>query len=333
MDKGVSEAREEPVVTENETVEAGCVDVAVDAASDESSDEVPENLRVSRIVLISIAVLFLFTVVTVILIPPLSWSPQKGTKSQFHVVSVVEHVERGLTPSIDLSYLPLVGEGKERNVAKYAAHIEQTTSYKEGAFVRIDMVANVVISKPSKRNQDEEIDIELEDVDLHLFDGEREVPMASTDALIEGISVRAVLDLKGGMSSIIPPASKINPQIARILFTVSDAFRQAFLPLPEGEIGENASWELRDVEGKDYMRRGEVKALDVSARGARLETEFSLYKVAEPDTVVGHGKIRSLISGGVVEESVIEYNRTQELYEGGATGQTMTMSFRRVVPE
>ncbi|MBQ9394939.1 MAG: hypothetical protein IJU23_05420 [Proteobacteria bacterium] len=295
----------------------------------EGESEVPENLRVSRIVLVSIVTLFLFAVVTVILIPPLSWSPQKGVKSEFHAVSVAENVKNGAEPVVALAYKPFAVDGKRDVELKYSLHLKQTTYYEGVTSVSIDMETEVVINRPGRRHREEEVDIRLENVVIHLFDEKTEVPMSSTGAMIEGISVRALIEPKGGMSNVIPPATKINPQAARILFIVADALRQVFLPLPEGEIGENATWELRDAAGLDFIRRGRVTATEVSSKGAKLRTEFSLYKAGKADAEVGRGEISSIMSEGLVEESDIHYRRTHALFEGGASEQAMEMKFIR----
>lgn len=294
-----------------------------------SSDEVPENRRCARIVLISIFVLILFTLATVILVPPLSWTPQKGMKSEFHTVSEVGNVQQGASPSAELRYSAFLSEGLVRSELKYGIHLEQTTKYEGDAQVRAEMDASILIRKPANCEREDEIEVYLEGVELHLFDGGNEVSLASTSAMIEGISIRSRLESKGGMSSILPPATKINPQTARILFIISDALRQIFPPLPDEKVGEDARWELRDLcENREgFIRKGKVRATGLTSEDVQLRTEFLLFDAQNRASEIGSGVILSKMRRGDVEESDIYYSRKQSAYEGGASVQETRMKF------
>ena len=305
----------------NDVVGLNAPETTVSAQLD-ALDEQPENKKRASIILIVIGVLFVFAVVIIYLFPPLGWTPQKDVKSDYQTTAVVENVQNSENASFDIAYQKIEKE------LVYSVELEQVSHYSNDAFSKLVLHADVNISRPARRNYDDEIAIRLENVDVHIFDGpEREVNLASAGELLEGIYMFSRLSEHDGMSSIVPDAN-INPQVARMLFAMSDAVRQIWLPLPSQKIGQDASWRVLDVDAPErlFQRDGRTVVKSISDEEIKLETSYKLIQ-NENHREIGSGDNQVSIVRGVVQKAEVHFERIDSAFENGASKQNTTLKF------
>ena len=300
--------------------------IASNESENTSEDaQVQEELASHRLVGLFIgSALFLAiaTLVIIIVMPPLSWTPEKEVQSNFRAVATLENLNPGNQPQYLLRYHTI-----EKDVV-YAIQIEQESTYKSGK-ARVSIQADVTLSRPERRDTDDTIAITLSNVEVHAYDGDSEIQLASAGAMIAGISLFARLDAQTGIGTIVPDAN-INPQVARVLYIVSDVLRQVWIPLPSEKIDVNASWTVRDLGQNDYVRTSNVRVTQASQRAQTLEmTPDLMAKRADTLQSVGSGKSIIERVEDAVTEATIDYARTQPVFEGGATSQTTHATLRR----
>ena len=187
----------------------------------------------------------------VVVMPPLSWKPPKKDVSKYpSVVNVTTSVvEPG---DIRLSYASI------ESPMTYRLTLEQRSEFSEAQRTRTHLESDVVFTRPQRSYADGEISFQLREVTADVFDGDREMELASPGDLIAGISLYSKLESQTGLGSVVPDAN-MNPQVKRVLFTVADALRFAWSPIPEGALGLGSRWMISTPESQtEYIRKGET---------------------------------------------------------------------------
>ncbi len=318
--------------SENTTQSADAQEDAYESSDSQTLnalDELPENKKRASIILIVIATLFVFSIAIIVIMPPLSWSPQQGVKSDYHPVASLQLIHSGNAAEYDLAYQTIDTE------ISYSLDISQTTFYPNDASSRFQMMANVMISRPTRRTHDDEIAIKLDDVQVHIFDGQNsEISLAGASDLLEGIYIFSRLEPHQGMYSIVPDAN-INPQVARMLFTIMDAVRQIWAPVPNQKIGINAQWSIADNNNDNADRNVILKRIaDASLKscddkGCKISSNIRLEKsqTTENTTQIGNGNSNVLLKDGRIVEADMHFERSQNIMENAANKQETTLKF------
>lgn len=321
----VEKLEDTAIVNDGDAVESSQSE-ASEAAFDENSEQVmaeearlealdatPQNRKRSAIILATMGILAIILVVVVIVMPPLSWKPPKKDVSKYHsVLSVATTaVEAG---DIRLSYASI------EQPLRYRLTLEQKSQYAEDNRTRTQLESDVVFTRPKRSYADGEIAFQLQEVSAHVFDGDREMTLASPGDLIAGISLYSKLDAQTGLGSVVPDAN-MNPQVKRVLFTVADALRFAWSPLPEAALGVGSRWTVTSSEASSYARKGET-TLSEGGAGYALTTRYTFESSGK---TVGEGEVTAVLSGGRVISAEGKFSRGETI-TGHAT-QRMETSF------
>ena len=280
----------------------------------------PESRRRARMILAVAAVLAVVAFVMLYFIPPLSWTPQKEVRSNFRPVATVVHVEPGASAQHALSYAQL------SSPIFYEMEVEQKTHYDKGD-TRVIIRAEVEIKVPERRDTDDTVAIVLDHVDAHAYDGDEEVRLASAGAMLERIALYARIEAQGGLGTIVPDAN-VNPQVARVLFILGDAFRQAWPPLPSEKLADGGSWQTEDTASDGPGRRSRIVLHDRGNGGYGLEVRTSLVRKGT-DAELGNGRMEIELENGLVRSASVDYSRHDAVIVGGAAQQTVHATIRR----
>ena len=289
----------------------------------DAMDALPENRRRSVIVLSVIAILIVTGLAVVIAMPPLSWTPQKEVKSNFYALQKVTDVEIGGRSGIELSYAPIVDK------VVYHLELDQTTRYDSGGTSHVTLHTDVELMRPGRRESEDAVQIQLSDVETHVFDGDREVTLASAGAMLAGISLYSRLASNDGLVSVVPDAN-INPQVARVLYILADAMRQIWQPLPKESLGRSAHWKIvEDQEsGIELAHRAEVHLGDAADGRYELVSDIQLFSDRKGVHGAGKGNSRVILQNGVVQEGQFVLEREGSVVDGG--GQQQRVEVRMV---
>lgn len=252
-------------------------------------DATPENRRRSAVILSIVAVLFVAIVALMILHPPMSKDVEKGNAHIYRVMTadVVSSTQTG----DPIAYSPI------ESPQTYRMSLEQRAIYADDVQTRIVLDSDVILDKP-QRSVDLGVTIQLADVSADVFDGDEHVKLASPGRMLAGVSLYARLLPQTGLSSVVPDAN-INPQVARVLFTVADVLHYAWLPL-SSHISTGAEWTFSDkadlVSDAAYRRHFSVSVRRWDSASQRAELVASLGFA--PDAPLDDGRIDLVIERG-----------------------------------
>lgn len=302
------EAREEPVA-------GGTAEASEDAL--DALDATPENRRRSAIVLGIIGILALCAIVMIVSVPPLSGQASKGADSHYHELSTVSVEEAG-AGAVVLSYAQVTSP------YDYDVEVDQETRYADGSVSRMSFRGALEVSRPELRHFEDEVTLKFSKIDIHVFDGDREVGLSETGRMLEGIALYTRLTGHGGLLNVYPEA-KINPQVGRVLYMLSDAARGMWMPFPEGAVGAGGRYRVSD-KGEGATRSILVKPKAVSEGAGDFDTEIDVLSGGEQ---AGHGHGSFTLKGGVLESASYEIVRERAIFEGGAGSQTLKVRGKR----
>ena len=216
------------------------------ASADDEDAHVSEATRIKQVSIgLLIVLLFLATAIVVISIPPVGSQPvSQSNESQFALGRKVMLLAPGDTTNA--RQLRYVAFSENRAYARYKLFIQESNRYESGATVRTEFRVDILMRRGISGN-DRSVYISLDDgsVDVRVYDGDtlREIPDAGS--MYQGIILEGRLDPVSGLSRLVP-STKINPQIARVLYIVSDVLRYAWVALPEPAIGVGGGWRMVD---------------------------------------------------------------------------------------
>ncbi|MBR4986900.1 MAG: hypothetical protein IKY83_14295 [Proteobacteria bacterium] len=277
-------------------------------------DATPENRRRSALVLGIIGILFACAAVMVISTPPLSGQKSKDEDSHYHEIASVEVTAPGEGVQA-LAYAVVT------HPLHYDLDVSQETRYEGGAVSRVGFRAGVTISRPERRHFEDEVTLKFSGIDVHVFDGDAEIGLSESGRMLEGIALYTRLTRHGGLLNVYPEA-KINPQVGRVLYMVSDAMRGLWVPLPSDGVGSGGSYIVRDT-GDGPARVIAVSPETLAAAGGAFVTALD---VQAGGRKVGNGKGSFEIRDGILERSAYEIVRDGAVFEGGAASQTLSVS-------
>lgn len=294
-------------------------------------DASPQAVRRGRIVLVTIAILFVVAIVTIIAAPPLSWKPPKSDKNNYATLSRATEIQRGAaapSESYVISYSPIVAE------TRYAFRLEQTTTYDGDKLprpsTRTTVEAELRLTHPVRKDfEDDSVSMRFFDVSVHVFDSDSEVPLASAGSMLEGISLYARIEKNHGLGRAVPDAN-VNPQTARVLLVIVDAFRNIWSPSPAQGVGRGDSWTVTPLSDRDnrIQRRAVSTVQSIDAHDARLETTVTLVSLgAGGEREVGRGKVWTHHRDGRIVEGHMELTREGALWEDDFDIASQTIRF------
>ena len=310
--ESTSESSESPDLLE----EAAASGKPVASSELDALDATPSAIRRGRLVVGIMLALAVAAIVILIVMPPLSWKPPKSVKQNFESLSVAEAVQTGGGERISLAYQPV------SDVLRYRVTISQSSVYAGGKPVNGVISADVELFVPSRSDLADTVGIRLESVESHVKDGDGDVTLESAGGMLMGVSLYTRLDPHHGMGRAVPD-SNVNPQVARVLYILTDGLRDIWLPLPEEAVGVGGGWRVSSVgtQNLDVERRAETRVISV-ADGVSLETS---YEFVRGGGKVGGGKSSVLLRDGVVERGTVELKRDSALLDGGAQSQSVRL--------
>ena len=231
---------------------AECAQGAGDANASvlEAQDVTPEAIRRGRMVVGLILVLFAAAIVVLVVMPPLSWKPPKKVKQNFASLASAELVEAGQGEMRSLAYAPM-GEH-----VFYRLSLEQDTSYAQGNQMSSKLEGRLEIFRPKRQDLADTVGLKLHDARTFVKDGDKQIEMGESAEMLGGVSLFTRLDAQDGMGLAVPE-SNVNPQVARVMYVLTDALRDIWIPLPKTDVGAGGSWTVTDVWDKSetYKRR------------------------------------------------------------------------------
>lgn len=280
-------------------------------------DATPENRRRSFTILTIIVVLLILTIVMVICYPPLSWNSKKKDSDNFRILSEITQNAVLSSSGVEAGYRAIVSE------KRYRLKLTDKSFYASGATTRTDMTSEVLVDRPQRSVAEDAVTIQLANVEAHVFDGDKEISLAGAGRMLAGVSLYARLMPHEGLSSVVPDAN-INPQVARVLFIVSDVLHYVWGPLPE-RIEAGAEWRFEDKKESDtplaYRRFGNVRAVEVADGGERIKLETSFeFSRADLGGLDGErhggGQVESILEHGILKKAQGRLHRPTQGGEG-----------------
>jgi len=195
------------------------------------------KLKPTHLVVLNLMLVLLVGAIAVIfIIPPGGTQPvSTNSSAQFEMFQKTTLRSAGQAAESALLYAKIDKE------IRYQLFVQEENQYKQGELIKTEFRARVVLSPGSSKTAGS-IYVSLEDVHVSVKDGATEKPLSGLGEMLEGITFEGVLDETGGLGRLIP-RSKINPQVARVLYIVTDLLRYAFLPLPKESVGVGANWQ------------------------------------------------------------------------------------------
>lgn len=135
----------------------------------------------------------------------------------------------------------------------YAIELEQRTAYLQGEkehLVRTSIQANAHIQVEQGRAN--RVFVSFDNFVIHVFDNERELALRTVDSLMSGVVLEQSFSPQLGLGRAAPLV-RINPQVGRVLFFLSDVMRSVWSPLATEAIGGNAKWEFTDKSHEEAL--------------------------------------------------------------------------------
>lgn len=262
-------------------------------------DAAPASRRRSAIILGMAGALFVFCLVVLILMPPLSWKSEKKVQSNYRIETELTQLEAGGGEKVELRYAPVT----DRTV--YGLKVHQKVEYGQGVVSEVQIETDVVWVRPQRRETDDAVMITLENVHVKVLDGADEVKLASIGGMLADVGVYSRLGAQEGLYTVVPEAN-VNPQVARVLLVVSDVIRQFWQPLPKEGVGAGAHWTYRDISGPKmpYYREASV-TMKPRGDGYGLESHVELKGVEKALSGEGDGEI--VLRDGRISEGRLSY--------------------------
>ena len=302
------------------TDEASQSNEMVDAEAELSDldvlDASPAAIRRGRMVVGLILALGIVAVIVLIVMPPLSWKPPKSVKQNFESVSTAESVNPGEGERIALFYAPIEGS------LHYHVKLQQHIEYHQGNPMRSSLEGRLEMFLPRRKDLAETVGMKLLHARMVIEDGERPVDLGESGEMLGGVSLYARLDAYNGLGLAIPD-SNINPQVARVMYILAYALRNVWMPLPQEDVGRNATWRLSDVsdKGGHYSRRASTQLKFVDP-DIQTQTTFELIqRDGNTERVAGSGKAEVLLRDHRVQSAKLVMSRNVDALGSGVVSQ------------
>ncbi len=219
-------------------------------------DAAPESRRRVSAILIAVVLLFAAMIAAVFGFPPLSDVGNSRDADRYRILT--DDVKIESIPN-DADAFPLYKPPAE-SPRVYRLALRQEAVYPGKAPTRVELAADVVMQMP-KRSLDNGVTIRLGDVTARVFDGDADVKLSDSGRMLAGVSLYARFLPQTGLTNVMPDAN-INPQVARVLYIVSDVLHSAWIPLPD-RIAPGLSWTFADkadaVSDPSYRRFATVR--------------------------------------------------------------------------
>lgn len=273
-------------------------------------DALPSSRRRSAIILGVAGTLFAFCLIILIIMPPLSWKSEKKKQSNYRVLTEISQVEAGPNAQALLRYEPIIEK------TAYRLKLNHSAQYEKDVRTEVLLEADVVFTRPKRRESEDAIMAVLEDVHVKVLDGTDEVKLASIGEMLADIGVYSRLGAQDGLFTVVPEAN-INPQVARVLYVFADVIRQIWIPLPEEPVGNKGQWHFKDTDTTmPYFRDSQV-SFEVKGEHVTLDVTTGLFSQA--DGQQGNGKSHIELRNGRVIEAEIDHHHNQKPTEGSAS--------------
>ncbi|GEM_PF-4300597 len=264
-------------------------------------DALPSSRRRSAIILGIAGVLFAYCIIIIILMPPLSWKAEKKKQSNYRILTEISQVEAGADAQTSLRYAPVTEK------SAYTLKLRQTAQYQENARTEVLLDADVIFTRPQRRETDDAIMVVFENVDVKVLDGTDAVELASIGGMLADIGIYSRLGAREGLFTVVAEAD-INPQVARVLYVFADVLRQVWIPLPEETVGNKGGWHFKDTDTTlPYYRDSQV---GFESQGDAVTLNVTTELFSRADGAQGNGKSRIEISHGRVKAADVDYRHT-----------------------
>ncbi len=272
----VGELNSENDKPNEENAQSGCSDDAEcdcgDAVEDarlNALDAAPESRRRVSAILTAVVLLFAAMIAVVFGFPPLSDVGNSRDADRYRILTDEIKIE-SLPDGADA--FPFYKPPAESPLV-YRLELSQDAVYSGNASTRVELSADVSVQTP-KRSVDDGVAIRLGDVSARVFDGSDEVKLSDSGRMLAGVSLYARFLPQTGLTNVMPDAN-INPQVARVLYIVSDVLHSAWIPLPD-RIAQGMTWTFADkadaVSDSAYRRFASVRvdAWDAQTKRCKL---------------------------------------------------------------
>jgi hypothetical protein len=209
----------------------------------------------------------------------------------------------------------------------YAIKLQQITKYVENGdthSVRTTIKANARIQVEPKRS--DRVFLSFDSFEIHVYKDDVEVDLVSVESLMAGIVLEQSFGEQMGMGRA-EPLVRINPQVGRVLFLLSDMMRIIWSPLASEAVGAKAAWEFYDKSHEEKLcinasARSDV--LDVDADKLELEHHY----IVQRDKCTQRAKRRKMRAFDVAGEG--QARATVRIHKGvvqSAAGETRYSNF------
>lgn len=272
-------------------------DLGVLSSEDDDPEIIVENKRRSRILLFLLIGALLVSLGIIVVVPPFDGAaPARSKDANFDLILEEDFKHAGQAPHALLRYAPV------KTTLHYGIELEQTVEYEQGKPVLVKLSAQITVeNKRGDRNPDAII-LSLSEVKLALLDGDEEVDLASISRMVAGLSLVGRLDEQLGIGRVLP-LMRVNPQVGRVLYILSDLLRMVWTKLPSQPVGEGASWGLLDSSMQELHRLSSSEY----RKGwilAQVELLPSREQVGSFDLGEGAGTLRTkMVDGRIVQSS------------------------------
>lgn len=232
-------------------------------------DAAPESRRRVSVILAAVVLLFAAMIAVVFGFPPLSDVGNSRDADRYRILTDEIKIE-SLPDGADA--FPFYKPPAESPLV-YRLGLRQEAVYPGNASTRVELAADVGMQMP-KRSLADGVTIRLGDVSARVFDGDAEVKLPDSGRMLAGVSLYARFLPQTGLTNVMPDAN-INPQVARVLFIVSDVLHSAWIPLPD-RIAQGMTWTFADkadaVSDPAYRRFASVRvdAWDAQTKRCKL---------------------------------------------------------------
>ena len=291
-------------------------------------DATPQAIRRGRLVVGIIIILALIAVAVIIIEPPLSWKPAHKRSNNYQLPPPAEIISQGNQPYIELRYAPVI------NPHLYHLNIQQLNHYQchdnpnNACSTKVTLKTDVLMEHPKRHHTERDIFFSLKNVDIHVFDNDREVSLASVDDMLgnnkgdnkKGVPVFSILDDIRGMGTIVTEEN-VNPQITRVLFILADGIRMIYQPLPETAVGTDATWNIKGLvndskPSNEQWNENTHVQMKMDGENITLESSISLKSPHEQD--IGKGNALVMMKNGIIMHADVNLTRTSNSIEGAS---------------
>ena len=273
-------------------------------------DALPSSRRRSATIFGIAVVLFTFCLIILIIMPPLSWKSEKKKQSNYRILTEISQVESEGGDLSVLRYEPIIEK------TTYTIKLRQVAQYSNEERTEVHLNADIVFTRPQRRETEDAIMVVLENVEVEVFDDAEEVKLASIGGMLADIGIYSRMGTHEGLFTVVPEAN-INPQVARVLYVFADVIRQVWIPLPEESVGVKGQWHFKDTDvSMPYYRDSQV---GFEKQGDLVTLDVTTELFSQTAGAQGNGKSRIELHRGRVKEAEVDYHHTSKPSDDSAS--------------